>query len=161
MAVKLSYDVKGYNRVRNALRKLASEYREEIDSTVKDFAQAQRKELKSFGYPTPKRASQPFKTDKQRRWFFWALRTGLISVPYVRTGILASSWRAENNGWADWSIANSASYAALVVGRGEQSHYHKNHWWVSQDIIEEKTPDLTAKLTEEIIELADGMEGTV
>ena len=160
MTVELSYDVKGYNRVRNALRKMASEYREEIDETVQDFAKDQRANLKSFRYPEPRRISQPFKTDKQRRWFFFALRTGLISVPYVRTGVLASSWRAESSGWAEWSVVNSAAYSALVVGRGTQVRYHKDHWWIAQDVIEENTPELTKNLSDEILELADGMEGT-
>jgi len=161
MAVQLSYDVKGYNRVRNSLRKMASEYKRETDDTVKDFAKDQRAKLKSFPYPTPRRIAQPFKTDKSRRWFFWALHTGLIQVPYVRTGVLASSWRAEQSGWADWSVANSAPYASLVIGRDEQSEYHKNHWWVAQDIIEEETPQLTEDLTDNILELADEMEGTI
>ena len=161
MAIKVSYDVKGYNRVRNALRKLASEYKKELDSTIGDWTKKQRAGLKSHGYPAQSNAPQPFKTERQRRWFFWALKNGIINVPYKRTGIMASSWRATKRGDSDWVIENSAAYTALVVGRGTQAQYHKNHWWVAQDIIEEETPDLTRKLTEEILELASGMEGTV
>jgi hypothetical protein len=38
---------------------------------------------------------EPFKSDKQRRWFFAALRDGEIQVPYQRTGELASSWQSD------------------------------------------------------------------
>ncbi len=154
MSISIKYDVKGYNRVRNSLRKLASDYKETIDQTVKDWTQEQRSGLKSFGYPPQRNAPQPFKTERQRRWFFWALRTGVISVPYKRTGILASSWRATKQSWSHWVIENSASYAALVVGRDEQALYHKGHWWIAQDLIEEQTGDLTKDLTKEIIGLA-------
>lgn len=161
MAVQISYDVKGYNRVRNALRKMASEHGDTIDKTVKGFAQNQRARLKSYGYPSQRLAPQPFKTDKQRRWFFWALDAGLINVPYIRTGRLANSWRAEQKGKGEWAIANSAEYASWVVGRGAQSHYHKNHWWIAQDIIDEEVGKLTEDLTHELLELADEMEGAI
>lgn len=34
-----------------------------------------------------------FKTEKQRRYFFYALRKGIIDVPYQRTEALRYSWR--------------------------------------------------------------------
>ena len=32
-------------------------------------------------------------SDRQRRWFFWALKEGKIEVPYKRTGTLGRSWQ--------------------------------------------------------------------
>ena len=32
-------------------------------------------------------------SDRQRRWFFWALREGKIEIPYKRTGTLGRSWQ--------------------------------------------------------------------
>ena len=159
--VSLEYHFKGFNRVRNSLRKLASEYRATTDETVKDWTKDQRSGMKGFGYPAQRNAPQPFKTDRQRRWFFWALRTGQITVPYSRTGTLANSWRARKEGWSHWVLENSAAYAALVVGRGEQAKYHEGHWWIAENIIEEDAADLTEDLTEEILDLASGMEGLV
>lgn len=161
MAIALKYDVKGYNRVRNSLRKLASEYRETTDDTVKDWTKEQKAGLKGFGYPAQRNAPQPFKTAKQRKWFFWALSEGIIEVPYRRTGKLASSWRAKKEGWSHWTLENSAAYASLVVGRNEQARYHEGHWWIAEDVIEEGSGDLTEELTEEILDLASGMEGVV
>ena len=154
MGVSLKYDFKGYNRVRNSLRKLASDYRETTDGTVKDWTKDQRAEMKSFGYPPQTNEPQPFKSERQRRWFFWALAAGLINVPYIRTGNIANSWRARQEGWSHWVLENSAAYAALVVGREKQVRYHQGNWWIAEDVIEEDVKDLTEDLTEEILKLA-------
>lgn len=158
MAASLRYEFEGYNRVRNGLRKLAAGYREETDSTVGDWTKDQRAGMKGYGYPSQRNAPQPFKTDRQRRWFFWALKEGIITVPYARTGRLANSWRARRDGWSHWVLENSAVYAALVVGRGQQARYHEGHWWTAEDIIADDVPELTKELTEEIVGLAKGME---
>ena len=156
--VSLSYEFEGYNRVRNSLRKLASEYRETTDGTVKDWTKGQRGTMKSSSYPPQTFAPQPFKTARQRRWFFWALKTGQITVPYSRTGTIANSWRTRKEGWSHWVLENSAPYAALVVGRGTQARYHRDNWWIADDIIDDDVGDLTTDLSEEIVDLAKGME---
>lgn len=42
-----------------------------------------------------------FKSEKQRRYFFWALREGIIQVPYQRTGTYGRAWNIERipDGW--------------------------------------------------------------
>lgn len=152
--VSISYDLKGYQRVQNSLRKLASDYRVETDETIGQFAKDQRAKLKGRGYPPQSNKPQPFKTAKQRKYFFWALDQGIIIVPYPRTGTLANSWRSRKLGWSDWVIENSTAYGALVVGRGKQAKYHSGNWWIAEDEIEEQTPELTRKLSEEITRLA-------
>ena len=154
MGVSLRYDFEGYNRVRNSLRRLASDYRETTDETVKDWTKGQRADMKSFGYPPQTNEPQPFKSERQRRWFFWALAAGLITVPYVRTGNIANSWRARQEGWSHWVLEHSAAYAALVVGREKQVRYHQGNWWIAEDIIEDDVKDLTEDLTEEILKIA-------
>ncbi len=158
--VSLKYEFEGYNRVRNSLRKLASEYRETTDGTVKDWTKGQRADMKSATYPPQTNAPQPFKTSRQRRWFFWALKTGQITVPYVRTGLIANSWRAKKDGWSHWLLENSAAYAHLVVGRGTQARYHEGNWWIADDIIDDSVGDLTTDLTEDLVDLAKEMETT-
>jgi hypothetical protein len=152
--ISVSYTVQGFNRVDNSLRKLAHQYRREIDSTVGDWTKRQRGRLKGYGYPSQTNKPQPFKTERQRKYFFWALSQGIIQVPYPRTGTFANSWRSRQNGWADWVLENSTSYGALVAGRGQQAKYHQGNWWIAEDIVEEETPELTKKLTDEIVGLA-------
>jgi hypothetical protein len=153
MAATISYDIKGHQAVKNSLRKLASEYREETDSIIEQWAKERKVQLKAFGYPAQKKAKQPFKTDKQRRWFFWALNNGMISVPYQRTGRLANSWGISRVGWSDYAVRNSAPYSAIVIGKSTQSKYHLGHWWVAQDIIDANKPELTKDLTEKLVGL--------
>ena len=44
-------------------------------------------------YPTQRGGFKAvFKSDRQRRFFFWALKSGAITVPYRRTGTLGRSW---------------------------------------------------------------------
>ena len=42
-------------------------------------------------YPPPSTGKARFKTARQRRYFFWALRQGFIQLPYHRTGKLGQS----------------------------------------------------------------------
>ena len=155
MAVKLHYEFEGWNRVENSLRRLASDYRGEIDGSVRDWTKDQRAGMKAFGYPAQRNAPQPFKTARQRRWFFYALKNGLITVPYARTGRLANSWLARKEGDSHWVLENSAEYGAWVVGREKQAKYHLGHWWTAEDIIEEDTPELTKDIKDNIMELVE------
>jgi len=61
-------------------------------------------------------------SDKQRRWFFWALNKGAIDVPY-RRGIspgsedLAHKWTTNyDKGKFEAVVGNNASYARFVMG---------------------------------------------
>lgn len=86
-------------------------------------------------YPPRRFGEQPFKTLRQRRYFFYALEAGLIQVPYVR-GLSPGSERLG----ARWTIVfkdqgktavvgNNARYAAIVHSQDEQSHYHTLTGW--------------------------------
>lgn len=73
---------------------------------------------------------EPFKTERQRRFFFAAMRNGTIEVPYIRNSSPGSE--AITKRWGivvspdgmEVTIGNNASYARLVHGAdGEQSKY--------------------------------------
>lgn len=153
MPYSLKYDFQSWNRVANRLRRLASDYKDETDKTVGAWTKQQRATMKGWGYPAPKRGRQPFKTERQRRFFFWALANGVIQVPYPRTGRLANSWSARKTGASSWTLANSMPNAAWVIGRGRQSKYHEGHWWTAEDIIEGNVKELSEQLTEELEDL--------
>ena len=81
-----------------------------------------------------------FKTEKQRGFFFWALKNGVIKVPYVRSGKLANSITHSvtliDNG-AEIRVgtndSNSGKFKAqYVLGEpGVQSHYHEITGWIN------------------------------
>lgn len=83
-------------------------------------------------YPPQKRVTIAqaggWKSDKQRRWFFAALRRGEIQVPYHRTQQLADGWKILGYGKSSF-IANETSYAKYVMGDGDQSRMHELIGW--------------------------------
>jgi hypothetical protein len=82
--------------------------------------------------PSPAGRKQGFKTEKQRRYFFWALREGIIKLPYKRTGTLGRKWtsRVSPKGRRG-TVGNNTPYARVVQDSGydKYSHYHKETGW--------------------------------
>jgi hypothetical protein len=86
-----------------------------------------------------------FNSEKQRKYFFWALRKGEIDVPY-RRGQSPNSENLQQR----WSVSfrsaglvgvvgNNASYARLVQGPERQAQYHKRTGWkTTTRILEEE-----------------------
>lgn len=100
------------------------------------------------GLPTGYAYRSGFKTLKQQRYFFAALRAGTIRVPYKRrhSAGLKGSWSKQEGGSgvavegdADFQSAvvgtvgineTYAPYAKYVVGNdAQQAAYHKGWWW--------------------------------
>jgi hypothetical protein len=90
------------------------------------------------GYPTGSMYASKFKTFAQQRYFFWALRQGLIQAPYKRrhsaglAGAISSEVVAANDHVSGAVGINEdyAPYARYVVGNDdEQAAYHQGHWW--------------------------------
>lgn len=79
-----------------------------------------------------------FFSDKQRRWFFAALKSGELSIPYKRSYNLRDNWKQLGRG-ASSIIVNETSYAKYVMGDKEQSrHEQKVGWKKLGDIVKER-----------------------
>lgn len=103
-------------------------------------------------YPEQKRLTRasvygtPFKSDKQRRYFFWALRKGEIEVPYRRgespgSQTFGRRWtvRTSNRGLTA-EVGNNVSYGPLLMDKQKQSKYHAMVGWRTvEDIQAEET----------------------
>lgn len=103
-------------------------------------------------YPSPSRAKQPFKTAKQRMFFFAALRSGQIQVPYRRSGDLGRSWVTEptTNGA---ELKNTRGYADLVHDAKAQAKYHRGVWKTDQDAADEMERSGEAqRIAEKVVE---------
>ena len=81
-----------------------------------------------------------WKSEKQRRWFFWALRTGQIQVPYRRGGMrsekLGDSWTVKTEigaGRFRAIVGPGASYAPYVQDAGRQAQIHRGNWQTIQE----------------------------
>ena len=77
-------------------------------------------------YPSPSGKAQPFMSDKQRRFFFAALRSGRIRVPYVRTGNLGAHW-AKQPFSMGMTLQSTEDYSEIVIGES-QAKYFKGVW---------------------------------
>lgn len=116
---------------------------ERIDREVLNGALAQ--------YPQPSRAKQPFASDASRRFFFAALRSGHITVPYRRTGDLGANWERipSSDGL---TLRSTMPYGALVRSAQEQARYFKGTWPTDQQIALEREADAALAATAELIE---------
>lgn len=121
-----SLELRGIQRVSNALRKLAALDKTILDPVGWQWAQGVRKKLKATSYP----AKRPGQT-------------------YQRTGNLANRWAADKQGVGVWAISNRADYSGFVVG-DEQAFMHKGRWWQARPVIEAEIPQLTKDLSDEI-----------
>ena len=78
-----------------------------------------------------------FFSARQRRWFFAALRSGELQIPYGRTGRLRDGWRIEERSTKEVGLVNEVAYAPYVMGAGTQSRHERAVGWQTvQDIID-------------------------
>jgi len=99
-------------------------------------------------YPKVRRLKVDTKlwTLKQRKYFFWALRKGVIEVPYRRGGKrsqrLGARWAVDESRLdaGQVTVGNNASYAPVVYDRKNQSWYHKGNWLNTQQIAKKAGP---------------------
>jgi hypothetical protein len=104
-------------------------------------------------YPPAQRRPQPFKTDKQRRFFFAALREGRIEVPYRRTMTLGRRWTTEISGSGldlVGRVGNNTSYGPFVMARADQAAYHAGVWPLAEDVAEQATGDVLGIFTDAV-----------
>jgi hypothetical protein len=93
---------------------------------------------------------QTFKTDKQRRYFFWALKTGEITVPYSR-GDDSKSERFK----AAWAVSaqrdglrvvvgNDTTYGPLLMDPRVQSKFMAEiGWQTTQQVMDENAEQIS------------------
>jgi len=86
-------------------------------------------------YPPASGRPQPFKSAKARRFFFAALRSGAISVPYRRTGELGRRI-AKDPFRGGIVVALLAGHAELVRGES-QGGYFKGTWPTTDEVARE------------------------
>lgn len=137
----LTITMRGVNRVRNNLRRLASDMDKITDRELGDWTRNEARKLKAEPYPP--------RLPHQR---------------YVRTGRLANSWKVVKIKDKVWKVVNEAQspltgekYAARVVGdeRGQgQGPLFIKRWWRARDIIERDVNVLTKSLSKKLMTVA-------
>lgn len=104
-------------------------------------------------YPTKSTGKVRFKTAKQRRYFFWALKQGVITVPYKRTGKLGQSWTwkvtATSSGLRG-EVGTNMSYAHWVQRQGTQARIHRGNWLTDYGAVEQHRAEIGRRFRDAI-----------
>lgn len=115
-------------------------------------------------YPEAKRLKRrdvygtPFKTEKQRRFFFWALGQGIIEVPYHRGESPGSerhkaSWNTQmGDGGLTARIGSDTTYGPYLQDPEKQSQFARAIGWRTTDIIFAEQIDGAIQLISEALE---------
>jgi len=94
-----------------------------------------------------------FGDNRQRRWYWWAVRTGQLQNPYQRTTRLDNSFVTspvtETSTGLDVTVFSDYPEAVFVIGDagviGEQAAVHEGRWWEFDREVE-KLEDETLKM---------------
>ena len=85
-------------------------------------------------------------SERQRRWFFAALNSGELSLPYSRTQALRNSWQKVGNG-SNLIVVNETEYAVFVMGdsqgNGQSRQQMQGGWDTLPYIIRERQARIT------------------
>ena len=85
-----------------------------------------------------------FFTERQRRWFFAALRNGEINVPYKRTQGIRNAWRIEGRGRLGF-VANDAPGVGWGMGENQARQPAMVGWKKANAIIKERTAEIVRR----------------
>ena len=121
----LEIEVRGLEKLTAALDKFPDEIKTGLAAAGQEAGEeiVDTEGLRS--YPPEYHAPRPFVSDKQRRYFFAALRSGEIEVPYRRGQSPGSEkygdqFYVESRGYNLTAVGNRASYARWLAGGGSK-----------------------------------------
>ena len=118
-------------------------------------------------YPPKSSGKMVWKSLKQRRYFFWALREGKIQVPYQRGGEksqkLGQSWTWKIDTTMRGlrgEVGASATYAKWVQHAPTQARIHRGNWMTDSRALEHRRTEIVQRFRRAIAAaLAAGPRG--
>jgi len=114
-------------------------------------------------YPSKSTGTIRFKTAKQRRYFFWAVKQGIITVPYVRTGKLGQSWTwriTETGNGLSGTVGTNLKYAPWVQNDELQARIHRGNWMTDERAFGQRRAEIVQRFRRAIqAALAAGPSG--
>lgn len=137
MTVKLT--IKGLEELQAEFAKLGGQ----LPKVLRNVAVAVGEEVRRVAQTYPKQnhsaasAAFTFASDKQRRWFFAALREGKIDVPYNRTRKLRDGWNIKSRG-TQAIVGNEVPYAPYVHSPGGQTSMMAAIGWPTTEDIRDR-----------------------
>lgn len=114
-------------------------------------------------YPSKSTGKVRFKSTKQRRYFFWAIKNGAIVVPYVRTGKLGQSWNTqvtETGSGMYGKIGTNMGHAKWVQSAESQARIHQGNWLTDEQAFGKRRDEIVTRFRRAIrAALAAGPSG--
>jgi hypothetical protein len=143
----IGVDVEGAKETAAALQKVPKGLKSEAGEEVANYLLNVLKAYPPKKSVTRKSAyGRTFFSAKQRRWFFAALDSGSLKIPYRRTQGFRKAWRKIGKG--DKSIVvNDSGVGPLLMGEiGQQSRHAKKIGWKSvSTVLREKKDQIMRK----------------
>ena len=131
--MRVQFDIRGSNRVRNQLRGLAAAHPEETGPVVEKHTKWAAAQMRRERYP----AERPNQT-------------------YRRTYELRRRFRAQKVKAAVWRVINLRPGAVWVIKKGMQNRkVHLGRWWTLEDKLQKTMPRLTRKLTDKLDDIME------
>ena len=104
-----------------------------------------------------------FASEASQRYFFAAMNSGQLEVPYVRTGRLGASMTS----FVEWLqgvlylwYGSNLEYAPLVIGgENEQAAYHEDNWPELPSLLEQHLGDVMVALEQALERLIKRIVG--
>ena len=108
-------------------------------------------------YPPASGRKQPFVSAQSRKYFFAALRSGALVVPYRRSGALGkpSSW-GQTPGSDGLTLTSKQAYSDLVRTKGKQAAYFKGTWPTTEMVARSCDADAALIATAVLVEAIGG-----
>ncbi len=133
------------------IRKLEWAERKKITEDAINEYSEWLKEEELAKYPQQRRVTRraayggSFFSERQRRWFFAALRSGELELPYSRTDTLRNSWELRPLSTENVMIENTAPYGIYVIDDVYQSRMARAIGWETVSERIQKTAHVFAK----------------
>jgi len=109
-------------------------------------------------YPPTFKGKFEFVSPKQRKYFFWALREGIIKVPYERTGNYGRAWQVVKGNENTWRLVGNLSgggrdYLKYVGGNAygkEQARIHQGRWRLVRATVDQEIRRLPDQIQQRV-----------
>ena len=106
----------------------------QVTRDVGEFVRGKLQRYPPYKYVSRRTAyGKTFQSDRQRRWFFAALRSGELQIPYVRTRTLRNSWILADAPGGDMVLRNIVPYAGYVQKESSQSRMMRLRDWTTEE----------------------------
>ena len=133
VGIDVKAEASRFKAVRALIDKIPIEARGEVTEKIASYLLNVLRHYPPYKKVTRKEAfGSSFFSDKQRRFFFWALGEGIIDVPYKRTQSFAQGWQKIGEG-ENIIIANETPYGPFLVDPERQSRLQGLIGWQTLD----------------------------